>query len=159
MKSSNSSLEAVQSYRPRSRSSASDKKSSRPINMPTRGYDSSTLPVTRSQTMSAADRSHRLVQQSHTGSFCVISIDFPETFQPSWNRRFPRSMHSQGERPGCGSHVKRVDHGDAFNASRYVKKRSRFIISCSNLICHGASGPKWAKLKEYFSIFNVIVTE
>ena len=35
-------------------------------------------------------------------------------------------------------HVKRVDHGDAFN---------------------GASGPKWAKLKEYFSIFNVIVTE
>ena len=32
------------------------------------------------------------------------------------NRRFPRSMRSQGERPGCGSHVKRVDHGDAFNA-------------------------------------------
>ena len=30
------------------------------------------------------------------------------------NRRFPRSMRSQGERPGCGSHVKRVDHGDAF---------------------------------------------
>ena len=28
-----------------------------------------------------------------------------------------------------------------------------------NLICHGASGPKWAKLKEYFSIYNVIVTE
>ena len=26
-----------------------------------------------------------------------------------WNRRFPRSMRSQGERPGCGSHVKRVD--------------------------------------------------
>ena len=25
------------------------------------------------------------------------------------NRRFPRSMRSQGERPGCGSHVKRVD--------------------------------------------------
>ena len=25
------------------------------------------------------------------------------------NRRFPRSMCSQGERPGCGSHVKRVD--------------------------------------------------
>ena len=25
-------------------------------------------------------------------------------------------MHSQGKRPGCGSHVKRVDHGDAFNA-------------------------------------------
>ena len=32
------------------------------------------------------------------------------------NRRFPRSMRSQGERPGCGSYVKRVDHGDAFNA-------------------------------------------
>ena len=32
------------------------------------------------------------------------------------NRRFPRSMRSLGERPGCGSHVKRVDHGDAFNA-------------------------------------------
>ena len=32
------------------------------------------------------------------------------------NRRFPRSMRSQGERPGCGSHVKRVDHGDTFNA-------------------------------------------
>ena len=32
------------------------------------------------------------------------------------NRRFPRSMRSQGERPGCGSHVKRVDHGDAFDA-------------------------------------------
>ena len=31
---------------------------------------------------------------------------------------------------------------------------ARFIISCSNLICHGASGPKWAKLKEYFSIYN-----
>ena len=27
------------------------------------------------------------------------------------------------------------------------------------LICHGASGPKLAKLKEYFSIYNVIVTE
>ena len=26
-----------------------------------------------------------------------------------YNRRFPRSMRSQGERPGCGSHVKRVD--------------------------------------------------
>ena len=25
------------------------------------------------------------------------------------NRRFPRSMRSQGERAGCGSHVKRVD--------------------------------------------------
>ena len=38
------------------------------------------------------------------------------------NRRFPRSMRSQGERPGCGSHVKRVDHGDAFNAWRDVQK-------------------------------------
>ena len=28
---------------------------------------------------------------------------------PICNRRFPRSMRSQGERPGCGSHVKRVD--------------------------------------------------
>ena len=28
----------------------------------------------------------------------------------------PLSFNSQGERPGCGSHVKRVDHGDAFNA-------------------------------------------
>ena len=33
-----------------------------------------------------------------------------------FNSRYPRSMRSQGERPGCGSHVKRVDHGDAFNA-------------------------------------------
>ena len=36
--------------------------------------------------------------------------------QMSFNRRFPRSMRSQGKRPGCGSHVKRVDHGDALNA-------------------------------------------
>ena len=70
------------------------------------------------------------------------------------NRRFPRSMRSQGEHPGCGSHVKRVDHGDAFNAWRYVKKRWRFIISCSNLICHGASGPiqhgqNWRNISQF----------
>ncbi|KAI0220232.1 hypothetical protein LSAT2_028277 [Lamellibrachia satsuma] len=68
MKSANSSSDTVPSYRPRSRSSASDKKSSRPINMPSRGYDSSTLPVTRSQTMSNADRSHSplIRRQSHS---------------------------------------------------------------------------------------------
>lgn len=58
MKSANSSAETVASHRPRSRSSASDKKSSRPINMPSTRYNSATLPVTRSQTMSASDRTH-----------------------------------------------------------------------------------------------------
>ena len=57
-------MKSANSYRPRSRSSASEKKSSRPINMPSRGYDSSTLPVTRSQTMSNADRSHRSVSST-----------------------------------------------------------------------------------------------
>ena len=46
-------------------------------------------------------------------SSCVSPVVWPYCCS---NRRFPRSMRSQGERPGCGSHVKRVDHGDAFNA-------------------------------------------
>ena len=36
------------------------------------------------------------------------------------NRPFPRSMRSQGKRPGCGLHVKRVDHGDAVDELRFV---------------------------------------
>ena len=56
-------------------------------------------------------------------------------------------------------HVKRIDNGAAFNAWRYVRRRWRIVISYSNLIFHGSPWPIWAKLREYFSICNVIVTE
>ena len=42
---------------------------------------------------------------------CISSDTSPSSaaLEKRNNRRFPRSMRSQGERPGCGSHVKRVD--------------------------------------------------
>ena len=93
----------------------------------------------------------------NTGGQCVLERS--TIYHVSFNRRFPRSMRSQGKRPGCGSRVKRVDHEDAVDEWRFVWKRWRVIISYWNLICHGASGPIWANPREYFWICNVIVTE
>ena len=54
-------------------------------------------------------------------------------------------------------HVKRVDHDDVFDALLFREEtltRHYFILKFD----FGASGPTWAKLREYFSICNVIVT-
>ena len=55
-------------------------------------------------------------------------------------------------------HVKRVEHDDVFDALLFREEtltRHYFKIKFN---FHGASGPTWAKLREYFSICNVIVT-
>ena len=54
----------------------------------------------------------------------AISKDLYVCVKSIYNRRFPRSMRSQGERPGCGSHVKRVDTEMLSTHSRDVALRN-----------------------------------
>ena len=49
----------------------------------------------------------------HLPTYCSASLMFVVNRVP--NRRFPRSMRSQGERPGCGSR-QACRPRDAFNA-------------------------------------------
>ena len=67
-------------------------------------------------------------------------------------------MRSQGKRPGCGSR-QACRPRRCFQCMTLRQETLTGHYFILKFDCHGAQGPKWAKLKEYFSIYNVIVTE
>ena len=70
-----------------------------------------------------------------TSLIASIFMIWPWTEYEQWIDLFRGAACAvNGNVPVVG-HVKRVDHGDAFDARRFVRKRSRVIISYTNLIC------------------------
>ena len=76
----------------------------------------------------------------------------------NYDRRFPRSMHSQGKRPGRGSRqaCRPQRHFHTFLFRKETLTRHYFIFKFDLSL---GIRTNMGKLKEFFSIYNVIVTE